>query len=86
MPPKAAFVRLATPDDALALARSRDAFRAAMGAAVEDEAAFVARCAEWMRARLAPGGPWGCSVVDIMEAVLDGGRDLAHAHAAGADR
>ena len=58
MPPLHFAVRQATPDDAPVLAQLRWDFRAALGAPVEDEASFVARCAEWMRARLAAGDTW----------------------------
>ena len=51
-------IRLARPDDAAALARLRWAFRAEVEPPSEDEATFLRRCAEWMRARLTPSGPW----------------------------
>ena len=49
--------RRALPDDAPALAALRYEFRSQFGTVVEDEAAFVARCTEWMRARL-KGDVW----------------------------
>lgn len=56
-------VRLATASDADALARLRYEFRAGIGEPCEAEAAFVARCAPWMAARLGPGAGWRCWVV-----------------------
>jgi GNAT superfamily N-acetyltransferase len=46
--------------DVPALARLRYEFRAGHDAPIESEAEFLARCAEWMEARLAPGGSWSC--------------------------
>src|SRR6187399_333116 len=58
-----ALIRLATPADAETLARMRYAFRASLGAAVEDEATFVERATSWMAQRLAEDdGPWRCWV------------------------
>ncbi len=51
-------VRRATPTDATALAALRFAFRSSIGAAVEAEDAFVARCAAWMGVRLADDVRW----------------------------
>jgi len=51
-------VRRATPNDASALAALRFAFRSSIGVAVEAEDAFVARCADWMRDRLAGDTRW----------------------------
>lgn len=63
-----ALIRLATPADAETLARMRYAFRASLGAAVEDEATFVQRATSWMAPRLADAeGQWRCWV-----AVQDG--------------
>ena len=58
MPPLHFAVREAAPDDADVLAQLRWDFRAALGAPTEDEAGFVARCAAWMRVRLAAGDAW----------------------------
>ena len=58
MPPLHVAVREATPDDAPVLAQLRWDFRSALGAPTEEEAPFVARCAEWMRARLAARDAW----------------------------
>ena len=57
-------IRLATPDDADVLAALRYEFRAAQNPAVESEHEFVARCAPWMRERLASGSTWRCWVAD----------------------
>ena len=46
--------------DVPALARLRYEFRAGHDAPIESEAEFLARCAEWMEARLVPGGSWRC--------------------------
>ncbi|MBI2766097.1 MAG: GNAT family N-acetyltransferase [Chloroflexi bacterium] len=53
-------IRMAAPEDAVALARLRFAFRSEMNAAIEPEDAFVARCAAWMRPRLEAPGAWRC--------------------------
>jgi GNAT superfamily N-acetyltransferase len=55
-------IRPATAEDAPTLAQMRYAFRSSMGAAVEDEATFVARCTAWMAQRLGEDGPWRCWV------------------------
>ena len=47
-------IRLATPDDAAMLAKLRFDLRASLHELREDEAAFVERCASWMRERLRP--------------------------------
>lgn len=57
-------VRVATSDDAPALARLRYEFRATLGEATEDEAAFLARCTAWMAERLAAEGAWHCWVCE----------------------
>ena len=51
----ATFVRRAEPGDADSLAALRWEFRAAIAPPNEDRAAFVARCAAWMRVRLGDG-------------------------------
>jgi N-acetylglutamate synthase-like GNAT family acetyltransferase len=58
-------IRRASTDDAEALARLRWEFRAAIGQADEAEDAFVARCAAWMRARLAEGAAWRAWVAEV---------------------
>jgi GNAT superfamily N-acetyltransferase len=62
-------IRLATPEDAEALARMRYAFRASLGKPTEDEAAFVARCAAWMAQRLQEQVSWRCWVVEHAGAI-----------------
>src|SRR5688572_7615649 len=62
-------VRLATVDDADELARMRYAFRSDVNVAIETEDEFLARCAPWMRDRLAPGGPWRCWVVEERDVI-----------------
>jgi GNAT superfamily N-acetyltransferase len=57
-------VRRASPGDASALAQLRWDFRSGRAPAVEDQAAFVRRCAEWMRRELASGGVWQSWVAD----------------------
>ena len=57
-------IRLATPSDALTLARLRYEFRASIHEPTEDDAAFIARCAKWMTERLVAGGPWHCWVLE----------------------
>jgi len=51
-------VRRATPADAATLARLRFDFRSGRQTAVEAQAEFVARCAEWMRPRLHADSRW----------------------------
>ncbi|HET8623802.1 MAG TPA: GNAT family N-acetyltransferase [Gemmatimonadales bacterium] len=57
-------VRRAVPADAARLARLRYEFRAALDPAAESEEQFAARCAEWMRERLAAGDPWHCWIAE----------------------
>lgn len=57
-------VRLAVIEDAATLAAMRYDFRAAMNAPVEGREAFIARCAEWMAARLGKGSAWRCWVAE----------------------
>jgi GNAT superfamily N-acetyltransferase len=58
-------IRFATPGDAGALAQLRFDFRAPVHAAAEDEEEFVARCANWMSARLAHASAWRCWVLEF---------------------
>ena len=51
-------VRMASPADARALARLRLEFRASIGEPGEDEAAFLARCTDWMETRLRADSRW----------------------------
>lgn len=53
-------VRRGGPADAEILARLRFQFRAGLDPANEAADAFAARCAAWMRPRLAADGPWYC--------------------------
>ena len=53
-------IRVAAPADAPALARFRWEFRRTLGSPIEDEPAFVDRCAPWMAVRLEPPGGWRC--------------------------
>lgn len=57
-------VRRATASDAAALARLRHEFRAARAAPIENEHDFVARCATWMRDRLADDAHWLAWIMD----------------------
>ncbi|HEX6750558.1 MAG TPA: GNAT family N-acetyltransferase [Longimicrobium sp.] len=57
-------VRAATADDAPALAALRWEFRASIGEVNEDRGAFLARCGEWMRARLGDKGAWRAWVAE----------------------
>jgi GNAT superfamily N-acetyltransferase len=65
-------IRLAEPGDAATLARMRYAFRTEMNEPAEDEAAFVARCGEWMADRLEPGGAWRCWVAENAAGAIRG--------------
>ncbi|MFL5385670.1 MAG: GNAT family N-acetyltransferase [Longimicrobiaceae bacterium] len=56
-------IRRAAAEDAAALAALRWEFRAPLGRVSEDPDAFVRRCAEWMRTRLA-GEPWRAWVAE----------------------
>ena len=66
-------IRLATSDDAEALARLRYEFRAALGTPNEAEAAFVERCSAWMRARLGDDPPAWRAWVALVDGVIVGG-------------
>jgi GNAT superfamily N-acetyltransferase len=56
-------IRLATPDDAPALAELRYQFRAALDPPREARNEFLERCGRWMRERLA-ARTWRCWVAD----------------------
>ena len=56
--------RAAEPADAERLADLRYAFRAEIGTAVEDRAAFLERCRAWMAARLDAGTAWRCWIAE----------------------
>jgi|SRR6185295_14097085 len=53
-------IRLATPSDALQLARFRYAFRSSLSAVSENEEEFIKRCASWMQERLREPSAWKC--------------------------
>lgn len=57
-------VRLATLDDASALAVLRYEFRASHRPAIESADEFLPRCVEWMRLRLADDARWRVWVLD----------------------
>ena len=57
-------VRLATVDDASALAALRYEFRASNKPAVERAEEFLPRCVKWMRAHLADDARWRVWVLD----------------------
>lgn len=57
-------IRLATAADAARLAELRYAFRAAIESVNEGEAAFVARCCNWMEERLQTNRDWYCWVAE----------------------
>src|ERR1043165_2288579 len=57
-------VRLATESDAELLARFRFELRSFYHEVLEGEAAFIERCAEWMRERLRSGGAWSCWIAE----------------------
>jgi GNAT superfamily N-acetyltransferase len=63
-------IREATTADAMALTRLRYEFRAAANVPVEDEAAFIARCAPWMAERLGGAGPWRCWVATVEGGII----------------
>jgi GNAT superfamily N-acetyltransferase len=65
-------IREARAEDAPALARLRYSFRAELKDPVEEEAAFVDRCTEWMAMRLADGR-WQCWVAELGEPARDVG-------------
>jgi GNAT superfamily N-acetyltransferase len=52
-------IRAAGPEDARVVAQMRFEFRGTRAGVIEEEAAFVERCAAWMRARLV-GESWSC--------------------------
>jgi ribosomal protein S18 acetylase RimI-like enzyme len=67
-------IRRARATDAGALAALRYEFRASYGAVTESRAAFVRRCAKWMRRELQGGSPrWYCWV-----AIASGGAIVGH--------
>ncbi len=65
-------LRRARPDDAAALAALRWEFRSALARPNEPRAAFVRRCARWMRPRLGRTASWRVWVLE------DAGRLVGH--------
>jgi GNAT superfamily N-acetyltransferase len=61
----AVVIRRASRGDAKALARMRWEFRSATGEVDETEDAFVARCAVWIRERLAKDRTWQAWVAEV---------------------
>jgi GNAT superfamily N-acetyltransferase len=55
-------VRAGVASDAPTLAALRWAFRAGRARAVEDQSAFIARCADWMQRQLQAADRWRCWV------------------------
>jgi GNAT superfamily N-acetyltransferase len=58
-------IRAAVPRDAAALAALRYEFRGGIGTVAEPEAAFIERCAGWMRRRLEDNSTWRCWVAAL---------------------
>jgi GNAT superfamily N-acetyltransferase len=65
-----AAIRLATPEDAPALADLRFRFRSELREPTEPEAEFRERCARWMAERLAGNPSWHCWVAEGPEGLL----------------
>lgn len=63
-------IRLATPEDAPALADLRFRFRSELGEPAEPEAEFRARCARWMAERLGGNPAWRCWVAERPEGLV----------------
>ncbi|HEY7291625.1 MAG TPA: GNAT family N-acetyltransferase [Vicinamibacterales bacterium] len=63
-------IRPALASDSAALAGLRWAFRAGRAPAVENEAAFLARCDAWMAREIASGSPWRCWVASRDSAIV----------------
>lgn len=63
-------VRVATPDDAPALARLRFRFRTELGEPIETEEAFVDRCINWMADRLGENPQWICWVAEQASGIV----------------
>jgi GNAT superfamily N-acetyltransferase len=63
-------VRRAVAADADALSRLRWDFRSGRAPAVEDQAAFLERCMNWMRRELADGGVWQCWIATDGERIV----------------
>jgi GNAT superfamily N-acetyltransferase len=65
-----ASIRTATPEDAPILADLRFQFRSELGEPEEPEAAFRARCTQWMAERLAGNPSWLCWVAEGPEGIV----------------
>src|SRR5689334_14842662 len=57
-------IRFANESDAATLARLRYELRSSLHEVVESEAAFVTRCAQWMRQRLREDSNWRCWIAE----------------------
>lgn len=57
-------IRLATESDAETLARLRYELRSTFHEVIENEQAFLARCAAWMSERLRQGSYWQCWIAE----------------------
>jgi GNAT superfamily N-acetyltransferase len=57
-------VRLASVNDAQMLARLRFDLRSSFHNVIESEEEFIARCTEWMQARLQNDGAWKCWIAE----------------------
>lgn len=64
-------IRAAAADDAPTLARMRFNFRRELGAPVEAEPAFVARCTGWMLERIDADPCWRCWVAEEAGEIVD---------------
>lgn len=62
-------IRMASEPDALTLARLRYEFRLSFHDVREDEAAFVERCAVWMRERLRES-LWKCWIAELQDTAV----------------
>lgn len=58
-------VRLASVDDANMLARLRFELRSTFHNVIENEEEFIARCTEWMLARLRNDAAWKCWIAEV---------------------
>jgi GNAT superfamily N-acetyltransferase len=68
--PASLSIRLATPADALELARLRYEFRTTLDVPTETADAFLARCTPWMSDRLRPAAAWRCWVAEASAALI----------------
>ena len=57
-------IRMASPLDAVVLAKLRYAFRVPLNRVHENEEAFLERCRFWMQARLHDGSNWKCWIAE----------------------